>query len=387
MVIVKTTRGGGCKASKTSAENEYTVVKKLGAGAFGEVYLVKNIADDLFAMKKMIVYPEGDESINTEIRFMKLLDHPNIVRFYESLPVKQLPPDIKDHPDYEKIKNIKHIARQGRRIAKALTEMENRHEYSLLLEYCHGGDLVNYLGSAIYNNIRSGVYLKSDIERLESNSKIIMFQILHGIKYLHEKGIIHRDLKPENILLKFPDSINCLKIADFGIAVKYDDDPYCCSEKAGTSVYMAPEIFTSTDDQYDLIHKYGETCDLWSIGIIFYQLLSLHIPFPILKSNQILERYHDQGMEFIRSHFRYNLAPTKLWEFVSDEAKQLLNGLLQIDPENRWTCDRCLASDWLTGFRPDIHPNCETPLIETESECELDELEHSVDSVDSVDSE
>jgi len=365
--------GGGCKASKNNSFDNYTYVKKLGSGSFGQVTLVRNIADMDFAMKTIIANHDQIDSIDTEIAYMKLLDHPYIVKFYEDLPVETVPPDIKHHPDYDHIRNIRPIARQGRKITKALASMPTRQKYRLLLEYCQGGDLITYLQTDSYKHIHTGKYTKTDIIDIEDNVKTIMYQILQAVNYLHDRGIIHRDLKPENILLKFPNNINCLKIADFGLSIKYDS-PYCCSDIVGTSIYMAPEVFTSNDNLYDLDHKYDHSCDLWSIGVILYQLLSGYHPFENVKSSVILDHYQKYGQSYIDSHFKYTLQPSKLWGFVSEDAKTLLQNLLEINPEHRWTAERCLTSGWFKGFSPDIHTDCYTSL----SECSFDDEDDSV---------
>lgn len=175
--------------------------------------------------------------------------------------------------------------------------------YKLLLEYCEGGDLVNYLKFAIFNNIKSSRYEKTNITKLETNAKIIGYQLFQALDYLHQVGIIHRDIKLENILLKFPDKITCLKLADFGLAKKYKNVADCCSEIRGTSSYLAPEVLTSNDDPFDVIHKYNEKCDLWSTGIIIYELLTCINPFIQYSVGKLISEYEKKGEQFISSHF------------------------------------------------------------------------------------
>ena len=74
--------------------------------------------------------------------------------------------------------------------------------YKLLLEYCEGGDLVNYLKFAIFNNIKSSRYEKTNITKLETNAKIIGYQLFQALDYLHQVGIIHRDIKLEKYSVK-----------------------------------------------------------------------------------------------------------------------------------------------------------------------------------------
>jgi serine/threonine protein kinase len=99
-------------------------------------------------------------------------------------------------------------------------------------------------------------------------SRKLFIQILESVYYLHQNNIIHRDLKPMNILLKTDINGKChVKIADFGLATlhKFSKQPH--SEDKGTPKYMAPEV-TNSD-------KYSEKSDIYSLGIVFWNLLNL----------------------------------------------------------------------------------------------------------------
>ena len=101
----------------------------------------------------------------------------------------------------------------------------------------------------------------------DEDASKIMKSILEGVSSMHSKGIVHRDLKPENILFVDKDDTLNLKIIDFGLAAKYND---ACPMSLldchwGTVLYMAPEIA--------LKQEYSKSIDVWSLGIIMYNLL------------------------------------------------------------------------------------------------------------------
>lgn len=104
---------------------------------------------------------------------------------------------------------------------------------------------------------------------------------------MHKMGVIHRDLKPENIMFKDPFNLNSLRIVDFGLATFSDVDHYLFP-KCGTPGYVAPEIANLKD----LTYKYDKICDMFSVGCIFYKLITSKDLFPgndyhdILKLNR-----------------------------------------------------------------------------------------------------
>lgn len=101
-----------------------------------------------------------------------------------------------------------------------------------------------------------------------------MYQLIDAINYLHKSGIVHRDLKPENILIvkNINDEIINIKITDFGLSkIITPDQKIDGREFCGTVVYVSPEICCRK--------PYGKEVDIWSAGVIFYQLLFRQLPF------------------------------------------------------------------------------------------------------------
>lgn len=89
-------------------------------------------------------------------------------------------------------------------------------------------------------------------------------QVLQAIAYCHGQQIAHRDLKPENILIDVKNG-GSIKVIDFGTSQTYDANDHTMHQMYGTPYYIAPEV---------LFGKYTEKCDLWSIGVILYVMLS-----------------------------------------------------------------------------------------------------------------
>jgi serine/threonine protein kinase len=111
----------------------------------------------------------------------------------------------------------------------------------------------------------------------EDKSQIILRQVLHGIKYFHSKGIVHRDLKTENIMVIGHDTGNIndlrVKLIDFGMSKFTKDDTKTINLNTfcGTLDFMAPEVISGKG--------YNNKCDLWSIGVIAYNMLAGFTPF------------------------------------------------------------------------------------------------------------
>lgn len=140
----------------------------------------------------------------------------------------------------------------------------------------------------------------------------IMEQLSSGLKYLHNNNILHRDLKPDNILLLN----NIIKIADFGYARTLEQKDMMLQTFCGTPYYMAPEMLCSS--------SYNSKSDLWSLGIILYQMVYKCCPFKDIDNIIELTKYYknDPKIDFPLNEF-------------SDNLTQLLKKLLVIDYSNR----------------------------------------------------
>ena len=138
----------------------------------------------------------------------------------------------------------------------------------MVMELCEGGELFNKIVN----------YKISETEAVD-----ITRQILSAIYYMHTKGIVHRDLKPENMLIE--KKTNLIKLIDFGISTKIKKGE-TLNSRVGTPYYIAPEV---------LCKKYNEKCDMWSIGVVLYMILTAVPPYKGKNISEIMERIiHDE---------------------------------------------------------------------------------------------
>ena len=189
----------------------------------------------------------------------------------------------------------------------------------IINELCTGGEL--------FDKIVENKYFT------ESVACNIMKQILSAIICCHDKGIIHRDLKPENILIESKNEKDKkffhIKVIDFGTSEIFTKNKL--TEQIGTSFYIAPEV---------LKNSYNEKCDLWSCGVILYILLCGSPPFNGKTEKEIFRKILDCDYTFRH----------KIWNKVSNEAKNLVGKLLEKNPEKRLSAKEALNDDWFKKF-------------------------------------
>ncbi|CAL1271388.1 unnamed protein product [Larinioides sclopetarius] len=260
-------------------EGKYNLHKTLGTGGFAKVKLATHVlTGEKVAIKIMNKASLGDDlpRVQLEIEALKVLNHPNICKLYQVI--------------------------------------ETEKNYFIVLEYCPGGELFDYI-----------------IERdrvTEKEAKVFFRQIIAAVAFIHEKGYAHRDLKPENLLL---DNEQNLKLIDFGLCAKPKSGMQqqletCC----GSPAYAAPELITG--DNYN-----GNKVDIWSMGVLLYALLCGFLPFDDENVTKLYKKIQ-KGRYF-----------SPLW--LSSESKELLQQMLQVDPNKRISIEGLKTHPWiLNGF-------------------------------------
>lgn len=214
----------------------YDLGDTLGRGHFAVVKLAKHVFTGEQVAVKVIDKTKLDDvsraHLFQEVRCMKLVQHPNVVRLYEVI--------------------------------------DTQTKLYLILEYGDGGDMYDYI-------------MKHERGVDEQAAKKYFRQIVHAIAYCHKLHVVHRDLKPENVV--FFEKLEMVKLTDFGFSNKF-----CPGQKLETScgslAYSAPEILLG--DSYD-----APKVDVWSLGVILYMLVCGHAPFQEANDSETLTMIMD----------------------------------------------------------------------------------------------
>eukprot|EP00177_Eucheuma_denticulatum_P001643 GFKZ01002960.1.p1 GENE.GFKZ01002960.1~~GFKZ01002960.1.p1 ORF type:complete len:438 (-),score=66.65 GFKZ01002960.1:2062-3375(-) len=188
----------------------------------------------------------------------------------------------------------------------------------IVLEYMAGGELFDIIADA-------GSFT-------EQKAAQVTRDLIKGVQYLHMHDIVHRDLKPENVLCVTKSWPLEVKIADFGLADFSRDgviDTTTAAGMIGTPGYVAPEVVNKV--------KYGPAVDMWAVGVLLYIMLSGKMPFYGKNDRACLEMI---------AKGRYSM-PLREWSQISEDAKSLVRGLLQLDPNKRLTANAALHHKWL----------------------------------------
>lgn len=191
--------------------------------------------------------------------------------------------------------------------------MSSKDKIFLVMELVTGGDLFDTI--AVQGPFK------------EDDGKAMFAQIVAAVAYCHKNGVCHRDLKPENVLLT---SEGQAKLSDFGLGAIRDDDGYfdLMNTVCGTPNYAAPEIISKKPYS-------GYAADIWSLGVVLYVILAGCLPFDEDNMVHLFEKV---------VHCEYTM-PT----WISDDAKDMIRQMLQVDATRRPTAEQLMESHWLKG--------------------------------------
>jgi len=282
--------------------DKYLIAKKIGKGSFASIYKVFNIEDDkTYALKRIDISNKSKKLVKTfeqEIRIMTSMNHDHILKLYKVI--------------------------------------RSRHHINMIIEYCDSGDLHQYLSK-----------LKTKILSEDACSDILC-QISMGLQHLRQHKYIHRDLKPQNILLHSNGNGRyILKIADFGFTRELDHNNMA-ETICGSPLYMAPEVLHS--------QSYDERADLWSIGVLMYQMLFGNYPIEATNTIELVKKIKLFQLRLPHQQF-------------SPQCIDLLERLLVKDPKHRIGFDQFYN-----------HPFLRTPLSRSTAPIPITSTSSFIDS-------
>ena len=276
----------------------YQFEKRIGGGSFGKVWLShrKDYPKYKFAIKEINKQEVNNELdlLRREIDVLREVDHPNIIKFYDT---------------YE----------------------DSSYIY-IVMEYCSGGEL--------FTKITSQGHLH------ENEARVYMKKMLQAVSHLHMLNIAHRDLKTENFLFDTTCATKELKLVDFGLSNKFGSSFEQLHSKVGTIYYVAPEV---------LMGNYDYKCDMWSLGVLLFTMLSGHLPFFDETVGEVYKKLKSGLYSFEKP----------VWNTVSDSAKNLISNLLRVNTEERYSATEALHHDWFAALSERHHSHMTASIFES----------------------
>ncbi|NP_001309162.1 RPS6KA5 isoform 4 [Pan troglodytes] len=258
--------------------------KPLGEGSFSICRkCVHKKSNQAFAVK--IISKRMEANTQKEITALKLCEgHPNIVKLHE----------------------VFH---------------DQLHTF-LVMELLNGGEL--------FERIKKKKHFS------ETEASYIMRKLVSAVSHMHDVGVVHRDLKPENLLFTDENDNLEIKIIDFGFARLKPPDNQPLKTPCFTLHYAAPELLNQ--------NGYDESCDLWSLGVILYTMLSGQVPFQSHDRSLTCTSAVEIMKKIKKGDFSFE---GEAWKNVSQEAKDLIQGLLTVDPNKRLKMSGLRYNEWL----------------------------------------
>lgn len=267
------------KLSDESINQHYEFGDIIGNGKYGQVYLGHSLDEPDFLVAIKVI----------KIRKIKS-NFESVMKEIEMLKSAS-------HPDIVKIINI----------------YNDPKKLYIVMEYVKGEELYDYI--------------VSKDKLLEEEAKIIISQLIRIVKYLNSINICHRDLKPENIMIDA--KTLRIKLLDFGLSSYFDNKTLV--SPVGTPYYVSPEVLKG---------KYNKECDMWSVGVITYILLTGTPPFQ-----------GDSLPDIYREIMKFNIEfDEDEWSHFSKDAREFVECLIEPDIKIRMTPDQALEHSWLSNF-------------------------------------
>ena len=298
------------KSTRSPSKNQQIFVQKRGTHRKGNYILEETIGEGAFAKVKLATHIYTGEKVAIKILNKEKLMEDNFDDFNNSDNGSDIQ---KIRKEINILKRLKH-----KNVIQLYEIMESKSNLYIVMEYCEGKELFDYIVKKKY------------LSEIEACS--FFQQIIDGVEYLHLSHITHRDLKPENLLL---DSKKRICISDFGLSNMTKNIDSLLETPCGTPSYAPPEMLRG--EQYNGVYS-----DIWSCGIILYTMLVGNLPCAESKEDLIYEN--------IMTHNYY------FPDTLSDEAIDLIENMLKIDPNERYGFEQIKEHPWFNLITPKLNP-------------------------------
>ena len=297
-------------SSSKDLDRKIVVQKKLQRRK-GNYILEETIGEGAFAKVKLGTHIHTGEKVaikilNKDKLFEEALED-NLANGIEGCDIQKIRKEINI------LKRLRH-----KNVIQLYEIMESKTNLYIVMEYCEGKELFEYIVRHKYLS--------------EKEACRFFQQIIDGVEYLHLSNITHRDLKPENLLL---DNKKRIRISDFGLSNMSNKIDSLLETPCGTPSYAPPEMLRG--EKYNGIYS-----DIWSCGIILYTMLVGNLPCAESKEDLIYEN--------IMTHNYY------FPENISDEAIDLIENMLKVDPSERYDFEQIKSHPWFNLVEPKLKP-------------------------------
>lgn len=300
--------------SNRDVHDYYQIVRVLGEGSMGSVACVQKKAEAVggsaYTVKKSGWF--GKTIMKKKVP-EQVLDGSNH-KWYalKSIIISRVSKEFLDElrNEIEILRSLDHP-----NIVKAYEVYESKINLYVVMQYCSGGDLY------------------SRVPYSEDESADIVRKLLSAVAHMHKHNVCHRDIKFENVMFESEDPGADIKLIDFGLSKAYSADRQFMSEGVGTIYTMAPQVLRGV---------YTSQADLWSIGVVTYMLLSNTKPFYGKKRRHVVQKILNGEYTFY----------SRTWTFISQEAKDFVTCLIQVDARVRLNAVQALKHPWLDSQCP-----------------------------------
>ena len=268
-----------------SIRENFILIRSLGSGSLGSVFLVKDKRTGLErAAKEMIKSLMKETAMDSYFELLSRL--------------KNLVLSMQDHPNVLKVYEV----------------VETSSRFYLITEFLNGGQLFERISRSPKIN--------------EKIAARYLFEIMLALDTCHKNGIIHREIKPENLLFESDAPDAHLKMIDFDVGSLLKDPTGDIKYPIGSVAYMPPERFTGIT---------SSKSDIWSAGVILFVILSGTVPIQGKTDADTIKKIVETEVSLSR----------KVWDNISEDAKSLLTRMLTRDPVERMSAEDVLNDTWM----------------------------------------